>query len=174
MIIALIPVIILALIVGLFYENIIERYFYKLIGKKRRPPKEKNLHPNLPSFISIKSMWSIDNIQDRMKNEFGLPEDEIEDMHLIQIESSINIKGLGNYFFDPEIILFNNDVFLQKIDLPDYNCSLCYIDIKKLTFREFPNSYMKGHIKHSEAPDTLTMQVRGYLQKQKLTVKCSS
>jgi hypothetical protein len=173
-IIALIPVIILALLIGLFYENTIEKYFYKLIGKKRRPAKEKNPYPNLPSFVSIKSMWEIDNIEDKMKNEFSLPEEQIADMYLILIESSVNIEGLGEHFFDPEIILFNNDIFLQKVDLPDYTCSLCYIDVKKLTFHEFPNSAIKGKIKHSETPDTLTMQVRGHLQKQKLTVKYAS
>jgi hypothetical protein len=173
-IIALIPVIILVLLLGLFYENTVEKYFYKLIGEKRRPPKEKNSYPNLPSFISIKSMWDIDNIEDEMKNKYGFSDDEIEDMYLIKIESSVNIKGIGDHFFDPEIIAFNNDLFLQKVDLPEYNCNLCYIDVGNLTFHEFPNSSIKGHLKHSETPDSLTMNVRGYLTKCKLSVKYSS
>lgn len=174
MVIALIPVFILALLIGLFYENGIEKYFYKLIGGKRRPAKEKNRYPNLPSSISVISMWNIDNIEDTMKNKYGFSEDELDSIDFIQIKSSKNIEGLYDYLFDPDIIMFNNDVFLNKISLLDYNWSLCYIDVKNLTFYEFPNSNVKLSRKYTEAGNTLTMKIRGYLTKQTVTLKYSS
>ena len=119
-------------------------------------------------------MWVIDNIEDTLKKKYGLSEDELEHLDFVQIKSSVTINSLPDCFFDPDIIVFNNDVFLNKVTLPDYNWSVCYIDVKNLTFHEFPDSDIKLNRKHTETADTLKMRIRGYLKKQIITVKYSS
>lgn len=147
----------------LIWENIVEKYWYKLTGKQRKlkHPVLKNPYSGLPISIDFRGCWLIDGCLDKMKEKFNMTDADIDDYQFIgQITTDPPITELQGKYFDPKTFVFNDKVFVQEVKLPGFKTSLGFIDCKNLKYEiiydmdSYPSTIFTGN------GDTLEITLR--------------
>lgn len=142
--IVMIPVVIIILILlpffllfGLTYENVIEKYYYKWTGKRRKhvSPKFENPYAELSISIDFNHIWLIDNCVENLKEKYNLSDNDFRDLEIGKIETDPQINDLSDKYFDYKTIVFQDKLFVQEIKFPDFNTSIGYIDCKRLSYQ---------------------------------------
>jgi len=168
-IILLAPIILITLvllpilmIVGLTWENIIERTWYKLTGKHPRPKPEnfKNPFSGLPIDIDFQMVWLIDGEIEKMKREFTMKDDDFNDIQIGKLNSDPVISELSDKYFECKSFAFDNNVFVHELLLPEFNSRIGYIDTKNLSYENIVD--VKGYpsITYSDKSDVLELVLR--------------
>lgn len=150
------------LLFGLTYENIIEKYYYKWTGKRRKQssPKFENPYADLSISIEFKHIWLINNCIDSLKEKYNLSDNDFRDLEIGKIETEPQIADLADKYFDYNTIAFQDKLFVQEINSPDFYTSIGYIDCKGLSYQTIKNLNSYPMTSFNKTPDELEITLR--------------
>ncbi len=178
--IVMIPVVIIILILlpffllfGLTYENVIEKYYYKWTGKRRKhvSPKFENPYAELSISIDFKHIWLIDNCVENLKEKYNLSDNDFRDLEIGKIETDPQINDLSDKYFDYKTIVFQDKLFVQEIKFPDFNTSIGYIDCKSLSYQTIKDLDSYPMTSFNKTTDELEITLRQNGMKTLIKVK---
>ncbi|HXD92519.1 MAG TPA: hypothetical protein VNX01_04860 [Bacteroidia bacterium] len=167
MLVVLIPIAIATLLLlpfllalGLVYENVLEKLYYKLTGKQRKTFIPKNPYSGLSIDVDFQYIYLIDNYINNLIEKYNLSEDDFRDMEIGKIETIPSIDNLSNRYFDHNTIVFQDKLFVQEVKLPDFNTSLGYIDCKNLTYHTITDFDYYPRISFNNTNNALDIIIR--------------
>ena len=158
-------------ILGLSYENIIEKNYYKLTGKQRKTTTPKNPYSGLSINVDFQHILLIDNCIENLTKEYNLPDNYFRDVEIGKIETTPSIESLSEKYFDYDTIVFQDKLFVQEVKLPTLNSSLGYIDCKNLTYQTITELDYYPNITFNKTDNALeiTIQQKGSKKLLKIT-----
>lgn len=161
------------LLFGLTYENVIEKYYNKWTGKRRKhvTTKLENPYADLSISIDFKHIWLIDNCFENLKKKYHLTDKDFRDLEIGKIETDPQINELSEKFFDYKTMVFQDKLFVQEIKFPDFNTSIGYIDCKNLSYQTIKEIDSYPMTSFNKTPDELEIIVRQLGTKTVIKVK---
>lgn len=150
------------LLFGLTYENIIEKYVYKRSWKRRKhkSPKFENPYAELSISINFKHIGLIDNCIEKLKEKHHLTDNDFRDLEIGKIVTEPQIADLSDKFFDYNTIVFQDKLFVQEINFPEFNTSIGYIDCKSLSYQTIKDLSSYSIISFNKTSEELEIIVR--------------
>ena len=160
-------------IFGLTWENIIEKYWYKLTGKKRKHLIPDKYHPysELPIQIEYQNFWEIDGDIDKLKEKFKMTDRDFDELEIGRFSTNQIISNLENRYFDWKTFVFDNKIFVQEVKLPEFKTSIGFIDCKELKYEIINDVGSYPLISFEDKGDSLEITLRQPKMKKIIKIK---
>ena len=163
----------LLFIFGLTWENIVEKYWYKLTGRQRKPkqPDFKDPYTELPIKVDFQLIWLIDGLIEKMKEKFKMTDKDFDELEIGQFTTNPPIADLKDRYFDWNTFAFDDKLFVQEVKLPDFKTSIGLIDCKDLKYSTIKDFDSYPLTTFTDKGDTLEITLRQPKMKKLIRIK---
>ena len=144
-VIIVIPVLIITMIIIGIYLGIIDWLFLKITGKERKQSNSNIVNPfaNLP--ISVEFIYLTGTERFDLITKYNLEDDDIYETNIGKIITEPVINDIEGRYFEHKPTVFQGNIFVEEIKLPDFKTNIGYLDTQNLTYniiKEFDSCHL--------------------------------
>jgi hypothetical protein len=161
------------LISGLTWENIIEKYWYKWTGKRRKnfQPEYKDPYKDLPLKVDFAHIFMTDGLAEKIKEKFKLADKDLDELEIGQFKTDPTILDIKDKYFDTNNFVFDNKVFVQEVKLPSFKTDIGFIDCKDLKYQTIKTMDSYPTLTFTDKGNTLEILLRQPKMKKLISVE---
>lgn len=134
--------------------------------KKIAGRKKKNRYKDLPLPLTVTSMHDVEGLCDSIRERYGLDEVDFDELYLNIVSTEPPLPELADLFFQPISYLFQDTLFLIRVELPSFQRSLCYLDTASQTLVHLDRVNLTGKPIFDSRGNTVSITFRTPFKKK--------